>query len=586
VSKRELLVCIAAVLTLYLTTLSLAYAPLAKASLNEEADCLFLLAVLERVLEYAASGNYDGMLLASYMLNASVPRDVRAIHERVYGLVLDYYTAIAPENNVSISKLRKLLSELGEVQAYIDKLSKCSHDSEGAKALRVRASYMLNALTSSVNRLVEDFAYRACGEFSYELSPLMSTYSPGDRILISVKSGVSGVRVELYTWPQLQPLAQSPLCPDPNCLLEMEIPGARSLIERGIAVNLVTHFALIARVGGSTCFLGLLRVSYLMPSLVVDVPTVVRKGGNASITIGASETYEVTAYINNVLVYSGVADSDGVLLDLSTLEEPVRTGVNTLRVCVNASTRTLPHCLQSVFVVEPRYPEVEVYVPKVSVSWLGYTTISLVNKESVIVDSVVSVNGLRVHRGSLESSTPTTIAVFTGYLPIQRVIVEARLRAVAGDYDEALVKYEVICVSILPSIAVASAALAVPLLISGAENSFIVAIRGRFRAAGATRRVYRSLARVLEPYVLGLGSSIASLYYSLLRKLRVRFPLDQETLREHFSSAIESSPLKVGVKNLLWVFLTLVERDLYSRRKPEYEEVRRLYRGVLSEARE
>ncbi|MEM2077638.1 MAG: hypothetical protein QXV03_08180, partial [Sulfolobales archaeon] len=160
-SKHELLVCIAAVLTLYLTTLSLAYAPLAKASSNEEADCLFLLAVLDRVLEYAASGNYDGMSLASYMLNASVPRDVRAIHERVYGLVLDYYTAIALENNVSISKLRKLLSELSEVQTYIDKLSRCSHDPEGAKALRVRASSMLNALTSSINRLVEDFAYRA-----------------------------------------------------------------------------------------------------------------------------------------------------------------------------------------------------------------------------------------------------------------------------------------------------------------------------------------------------------------------------------------------------------------------------------------
>jgi len=585
VSKRELLVCIAAVLTLYLTTLSLAYAPLAKASSNEEPDCLFLLAVLDRVLEYAASGNYDGMLLASYMLNASVPRDVRAIHERVYGLVLDYYTVIALENNVSISKLRKLLSELSEVQTYIDKLSRCSHDPEGAKALRVRVSSMLNALTSSINRLVEDFAYRACGEFSYELSPLMNTYSPGDRIIISVKSEVSEVRVELYTWPQLQPLAQSPLCTGRNCLLEVEIPGARSLIERGIAVDLVTHFALIARVGGSTCFLGLLRVSYLMPNLVVGVPTIVRKGGNTSITIRASETYEATVYLNNALVYSGVADSDGVLLELSTLEEPVRTGVNTLRVCVNATTRTLPHCLQSVFVVEPRYPEVGVYVPKVSVSWLGYTTISLVNKESVIVDGSVSVNGLRVYRGSLESSTPTTIAVFTGYLPIQRVVVEARFRA-TGDYDEALVEYEVICVSILPSIAVASTALAVPLLISSAENSFTVAIRSRLMAAGATRRVYKSLAKVLEPYVLGLGSSIASLYYSLLRKLGVRSPLDQETLREHFSSAIESSPLKAGIKKLLWVFLTLVERDLYSRRKPEYEEASELYRGVLSEARE
>ncbi|MEM4831526.1 MAG: hypothetical protein QW740_03745 [Sulfolobales archaeon] len=585
-SKRELPVYVAAVLTLCLTTLPLAYAPLAKASSSEEVDCLFLLAILDRVLEYAASGNHDGMLLASYMLNASAPRDIRAIHEKVYRLVLDYFTAITLENNISIHKLRKLLNELSEAQAYIDKLSRCSHDPEGAKALRVRASSTLNALGSSINRLVEDFAHRACGEFSYELSPMVSTYSPGDKITVSVKSEVSEVRVELYTWPQLQPLAQSPPCVGRNCSLEVEIPGAKSLVERGIAVDLVSHFALVARVGGSTCFLGLLRVSYLMPSLVVDVPTVVRKGRNASIEIRAGETYEVTAYLNNAPVYSGIVDSSGVRLELSTLERPVRTGPNTLRVCVNATTRTLPHCFQSVFVVEPRYPEVSVYVPKVSVSWLGYITISLVNKESVVVDGAVSVNGLRVYRGLLESSTLTAIAVFTGYLPIQRVVVEARFRATAGDYDEAVVRYEVICVSILPLIALASAALAAPLLVSGAESSFIVAIRSRLREVRVTRRVYKSLAKVLEPYALGLGSSIASLYYSLLRKLEVRPPLYQETLREHFSSTIESSQLRVGVKKLLWVFLTLVERDLYSRRKPEYEEARKLYRGVLSEARE
>jgi hypothetical protein len=100
------------------------------------------------------------------------------------------------------------------------------------------------------------------------------------------------------------------------------------------------------------------------------------------------------------------------------------------------------------------------------------------------------------------------------------------------------------------------------------------------------REVSGLLESVLKPYVLGLGSRVAELYYTLLRKLGIRLPHQYETLREHYAEAISSITRKNTIRELLWRILVLTERDLYSQRKPRIEDVEKLYKGVLSESSE
>jgi hypothetical protein len=97
---------------------------------------------------------------------------------------------------------------------------------------------------------------------------------------------------------------------------------------------------------------------------------------------------------------------------------------------------------------------------------------------------------------------------------------------------------------------------------------------------------HRVFDELLTPYVLGLGSRIAAIYYDLVRKIARRLPQPSETLREHFEFVVAPLIKSRRSRELLQRLLQLVERDLYSSSKPEFGEAIELYEGVLSSVEE
>jgi hypothetical protein len=72
----------------------------------------------------------------------------------------------------------------------------------------------------------------------------------------------------------------------------------------------------------------------------------------------------------------------------------------------------------------------------------------------------------------------------------------------------------------------------------------------------------------------------------VLKKIVGRLPQPSETLREHYRRVVAATAKSNRVKELVWRLLQLVERDLYSDKKPSYEEGLELSRGILSAAKE
>jgi len=118
------------------------------------------------------------------------------------------------------------------------------------------------------------------------------------------------------------------------------------------------------------------------------------------------------------------------------------------------------------------------------------------------------------------------------------------------------------------------------------EHEKIFTLSLRTSSVRVARRVKREipeiLKSILKPYASGVKSRIAELYYTLLGKLGVRLPHHYETLREHYIEVVKPTTKKSVVREILWRILRLVERDLYSKRKPRLEEAEELYEGVLS----
>ena len=120
------------------------------------------------------------------------------------------------------------------------------------------------------------------------------------------------------------------------------------------------------------------------------------------------------------------------------------------------------------------------------------------------------------------------------------------------------------------------------------EKLFILMLRSggfslRIRPLESAHRVFNEL---LTPYVLGLGSRIATIYYDLVRKITRRLPQPFETLREHYEFVVAPLTKSRRSRELLQRLLQLVERDLYSRSKPDLREAIELYEGVLSSVEE
>ncbi|MDW8083039.1 MAG: hypothetical protein RMI56_04475 [Sulfolobales archaeon] len=563
-------------------TVLLVTAAAVTASRSSSTDCLFLMFALDRVLDYVLRGDSSGEVLAQYLLNAPLPEFLRSLHARTYRLVLDYYAVVSSGTAAGLAELRKLSSGLGDIGAYAGELSKCSHDPEAARVLKSGVESKLSAIAEVVNLAIENAGRGACGDLEFSISPRKSAYLPGDSVEVGLASSREVPFLEVYTWPQLTLVERIRGCGTSPCYLKLGIPGARALVELGLEPSPVSSFALVAKLGNSTCVLGLIKVAYSTPDLRVELPRTARRGDPVLVSVDLRDEYEVSAYLNGVLVYGSRA-SGRVVLEVDTGREPVTLGLNELRVCVSASLRTLPKCFRSVFTVEPRQPKVEVHVPRVVVSWFGYATISIVSGESGSVSGTVLVNGVRVRDLVIEGPGTAIVTALVGVLPVQRVPVVADFSA-AG-YDRLVLSYEVVSFNVASTLATVFAAVLLSLSVSSREKLLTVVVAGALRPGGRLRRFTGALAGVLKPYALGLGSSIALLYYDLLKKLKVRQPLEPETLREHFRNSVEPSALKSSVKNLLRRMLELVERDLYSRRKPDYGEASGVYRGVVAESK-
>ncbi|MEM4535350.1 MAG: hypothetical protein QW764_04850, partial [Desulfurococcaceae archaeon] len=179
-----------------------------------------------------------------------------------------------------------------------------------------------------------------------------------------------------------------------------------------------------------------------------------------------------------------------------------------------------------------------------------------------------------------------SIPVYSGILPVQVLDLRIKVEPLSEQYDAFSLSLSVYVVNIPVLLVLTLISIILIPMVSEHEKSFVVTFTSYWKKAQAIPRKLENLAReaLLKPYEMGLGSRIAMLYYNLLKKLKLGLPKESETLREHYKQISHQIP--EGLGKLLWRFLLMVERDLYSSKKPLYEEAEKAYQGVLSASSE
>uniref|UniRef100_A0A7J3Y0P9 DUF4129 domain-containing protein n=1 Tax=Thermogladius calderae TaxID=1200300 RepID=A0A7J3Y0P9_9CREN len=561
-------------------------------------DCTYLLAILEKTLRYALTLDPTGLDLARVLANTTVRSDLSDLHAKSYALVIDYYNAMKKPNLTDVSELYNLYNNLGRIQDYASRLHACAADPSSASTLSIGISSLLAGLKSRVRGVLDSI-----GGGNSPISLIVDTnkvYEPGEGIPIVVSSNRADCTVRYITLAAGSiPINTTSLnCTSTACHVVLKAPLASDLTSYlgSIAVSPedVSIFTVIA---GAVCsgveieLYRLIRIGYYTPRLILEAPATVVRGSTLNISIASrSGVLQGTVFVKNAVNETSLGNitigETPLTLSLDTGGQYFEVGINTIRVCVEAGSATLSYCIEKPVVVEPRYPHVVVEASPVYITLDGWIQVPLLSYESRELESLVAVSASSGVKAPVENNT--VVSLYASLPPVSTAKLVVEIYDPAGYYDTYYYSQSILVVNISSLIILTLIGSVVLVLIRDREKAFMVALttlsspRVREKMGSTVNKV----EELLEPYTRGLGSRIAQLYYGVLKKIVGRLPQPSETLREHYRWVVAATTKSNRVKELIWRFLQLVERDLYSNRKPSYEEGLELSRGILIAAEE
>ncbi|MEM1803948.1 MAG: hypothetical protein QXR80_05570, partial [Desulfurococcaceae archaeon] len=360
-------------------------------------------------------------------------------------------------------------------------------------------------------------------------------------------------------------------------------PGARLLSDYGVRSREV-WLALYFRFQNNSYMLAsLLKAEYGLPRVQLDAPVTTRYRDNITVTMLSDGVFDASLYMNDVEVLNTTLQPGNNTVSVNC-PPYCRVGHNVIKLCVDATDKTIQYCFARPIYVEPVYPSVKVLSDDISIAWLGYVRILIVNEDQV--DVYVTMIDYTKRTFTVPSGGVLSIPVYSGILPVQVLDLRIKVEPLSEQYDAFSLSLSVYVVNIPVLLVLTLISIILIPMVSEHEKSFVVTFTSYWKKAQAIPRKLENLAReaLLKPYEMGLGSRIAMLYYNLLKKLKLGLPKESETLREHYKQISHQIP--EGLGKLLWRFLLMVERDLYSSKKPLYEEAEKAYQGVLSASSE
>ncbi|MEM1793829.1 MAG: hypothetical protein QXV30_02450 [Desulfurococcaceae archaeon] len=576
----------------YLLTILLAlmvyqiHIPILEGSSNSS-DCLYLLALLDIVLDHAIKGDSTGELMAQHLVNATVSMELRDLHVKTYRAIIDYYRVLH-EINEGLRDVTPLLRSIqagfDSIERYVGRIRACSHDLEAANALQAYVNVKLSTLKEYTYKLIE-LLYGAQIREHYSISPLKDLYSPGEVIELVASKKIQLDAVELYAWPSLVKISsfKPSKFNETHYVFKVELPPASLIESPGLTLRDVQQglLALYLRfINNSYVLAEFVRVQYELPRVQLNSPSIVMQGDSLNVAITSDRFYNASLYFNDFEVAAMLLKPGLTNLTVNYFSLNYTTGLNRVKLCVNATIETFSQCLDRLVYIEPLYPRVRVIAENMSIAWLGYTTLLISNEDLEDLYVTVANYGERtiyVPSGGIEG-----IPIYSGLLPIQIIDLKVKVEPLDKSYSTLDLDLSIYVINMPIVIALIFISTLITALISGYERGFMLTIASVWRRVRQAPRGAEAFLKstVLKPYELGLNSRIAMLYYSFLKKLKLRLPLVNETLREHYASTLHYIPEKL--RGVLWKFLILVEKDLYSSKKPAYQEAEAIYRGASS----
>ena len=552
-------------------------------------ECTYLITVLENTVNYAVNLDRKGEFLASIMLSTPVDPGLQSLHRQAYKLILDYYSAMN-SSSPSIDTLRKIYRGVDTLSEYTIKLQGCSKTT-GAVAVATRIKQRLEGLKT---KLLDLITLYSTGFNDILVQIPEKTFEPGEYVLVQVtlKSSTCRVNTASLTYNEVVLESSGFSCSGSECTAYLRIPPAN--IIQGIVQEGVVKYSIVVQGVCSGVDLRIYKFidsTYTYLHVYIDAPPVVTRGDILKLTV-YSNSGELTGVL---LVKNSTGETPVLNITITTspreyllqVNKPLfTTGLNVLKICVNATEKSFHRCSEKPIIVQPRIPEVFVETTSISITWTGsiQVYVSNVNDSEYVMQAYL--NSKLVFESRINNAGVLT--VYSNLLPLTVANLTVIIRDPRGVFDEYTYTVQVVSLNMSTLLLLLIGGSALTVILREHEKLFILSlrtrgIRGAKRVGGEVLTVFKS---ILEPYVLGLGSRIAKLYYNLLRKLGIKPPQHYETLREHYSEVIAPSTRSVSLRNILWQLLLLSERDMYSRRKPSLREAEELYKGALSGLKE
>jgi hypothetical protein len=486
-----------------------------------------------------------------------------------------------------VEVLRDLLRRAYIVREYTRKLQSCSR---GVEAIGAHIGRILGTLESQLETLVMLYS-ESSGLITIDI--LEKVYEPGEeaplRVYINETCSIASI---LLVFKDFIIKTINFTCSGKECSTTFRIPSASS-VQNIVEGDIVKYFIAIRAIceGRELKVYRFIEVKYEYPQITIDAPYTIVSGEFFNITIHAVSELNLTGIL---LVKN--AKGEFPLRNITITNTPqvyqlhvnkslFTTGANTLKICVNASEKTLPYCFERRIIVQPKYPSINIKTTLTSTTWMGNIPV-YITSESGEYTACIYLNGVLV--AEFRVTNTSTITVSSGVLPLSVLNLTVIIRDPNNVYDDYTYSTMIISINMSTLLTTLFAGSALIAILREHEKSFILMLRtGRVHVTREVKsEVPGVLKDTLKPYVFKSKSHILDFYYTLLRKLGMRLPHHYETLREHYSEIVESHTKKSLVRKLLRRLLILAERDLYSIRKPRLEEAEELYKGVLNATKE
>ncbi|MEM3913382.1 MAG: hypothetical protein QXT75_05720 [Desulfurococcaceae archaeon] len=579
---REVIAVIALVIALISPTTLSSHAIIVRGETS--LDCGFLIALLNLELNYAINYNTSsGVALAQAALNMSLPSEIAVTHRQVYQAFLNYFKALEEletieYTNTSIIQVAGSLIRSREVFAntlnkYVDTLVSCTVNKDAASKLRNNVLSLKDTFLSTIYpSVIYSLLSKLKGPELVIIELPKSIFGPGEDIPIYITPIVeelSILKIEIAHWPTLRKLAELSNYTRVNnsYYVEYRAPYLNEVgnlvVGNSVQLAVVVTFTLH---NITSSYAKPFEVVYEYPDVSIVLKPEIEYGSELPLNIVSNTSCNATVLINNVRVLYAT-----ILPGVNTYTIPFNTtvfriGYNSLRVVIDETPRTLGYTVEKTFLVKARSPGIYILTPTILVGWSNSVQVVMVNHYENQVNLTMLINNKEVLNVTLKDRVYNlNIALNSPFFTTLEIDVYA-----INDHGVKIpiFRKEILYINGLSLAALTAATILAVSIIKGE----VLVLLGSDSSARRrlTNYVVSSRSPPLKPgIVYNIMSKIASIYYGLLSKLGLPQPELNETLREHYRKL----KLKDNLATVLWRLLILVERDLYSNRKPSYKEV-------------